>query len=577
MPINLEQPSPPSEYGGRIKNGRYQIHLDGPDEKPTQFSRVSKVTGMTGDDFHLNEWRNRMTVIGLARRDDLWALAQGLDEADRDGLNSVCAQAQEAAGASRGRNLGSALHGHLERVMRGEETVADVPEHWQGHVRAVLEGLEARGLTPVPSMIEQTVLIEGHDTKLCGTFDLALVDADGVMRLADFKTNSKDIYSMLAYSIQMGAYFNHSRTWCWDTRTAGPRIDFADDYAMLIHVPSEPDGGVRCDFHKIKLREATDEFLAALDVWEVRKRSKRKGFLSEPYEISAGGDEASSSPAPALSPPAEPDRLQAEAPEAASLGEPPSITQTDTPTPDQVVEMLGGELVTVPRLGALKDRVQALIDAGHKDVLKRAWLDNEVVAMKDASTDADLRAIDELLNTVEAEFEMPFLPPDTRPDIPVDALEDRLAVLPQDLAAAVEAGLDQLGGRSMRLDHIGEYASRLDKAEAEHNIRTASVEFALCLIDEAPAKLIVDQFDRPLEKLMEGEAEQAVALAEAVQAGVLDNDLAVVNPAAVGETKSDVLKAGREAAARYGLDVPKSSGDVLADSTLSALALRPVG
>ena len=82
--------------------------------------RISGVAKTLSDLFGLEQWGNRNIVLGMGLRDDLQALAGGGTAEDKGQLGSIVKQAQTAAKASSGANLGTAFHKLTERVDKQE-------------------------------------------------------------------------------------------------------------------------------------------------------------------------------------------------------------------------------------------------------------------------------------------------------------------------------------------------------------------------------------------------------------------------------------------------------------------------
>jgi hypothetical protein len=75
----------------------------------TAWTRVTTVAGTLADRYGLEKWGNRNVVLGIAAREDLYAQAASCTPDDKDTLNQIVDQAQEAAKAKSGANLGTAL------------------------------------------------------------------------------------------------------------------------------------------------------------------------------------------------------------------------------------------------------------------------------------------------------------------------------------------------------------------------------------------------------------------------------------------------------------------------------------
>jgi hypothetical protein len=131
------------------------------------FTRATTFAKSISDTYALSMWQQRMTAIGIAKRQDLRLAAATLHPTkDKDALNGVVEQAKEAAAAKSAARIGSAVHAFTEAADRGEELDA---QEYAGHVDAYTERLTEFGLTIVPDMIERIVV--WNKFSIAGTFD----------------------------------------------------------------------------------------------------------------------------------------------------------------------------------------------------------------------------------------------------------------------------------------------------------------------------------------------------------------------------------------------------------------------
>ena len=108
------------EQGGpkRDRYGRYLL----PDPETgaeMAWTRVTTVAPILSDRYNLEKWAQRMTALGLAKREDLLALVKATARiADtRNGkstLNRVVSDAIEAGNVEQRANLGTAIHAATE-------------------------------------------------------------------------------------------------------------------------------------------------------------------------------------------------------------------------------------------------------------------------------------------------------------------------------------------------------------------------------------------------------------------------------------------------------------------------------
>ncbi len=72
------------------------------------WTRATTVASTLEDRYGLERWAKRNVVLGIAARPDLYALAASAKPEDKDLLHSIVDDAEEAAKARSGANLGNA-------------------------------------------------------------------------------------------------------------------------------------------------------------------------------------------------------------------------------------------------------------------------------------------------------------------------------------------------------------------------------------------------------------------------------------------------------------------------------------
>lgn len=254
------------------KRDQYQRYLlpDPYTGKEQAWTRATTIAGTLADRFALEQWGNRMAVLGIAARPDLYALAASCVPEDKKQLNQIVEDAQEAAKSRSSANLGTALHRILERIDSGEDL--DAPATWQPDVDAYCTTLADNAVQIMPEHIERIVVLP--KAKVAGTLD-RLVMIDGLPVVADLKTG-KDVvtHGMGDIAIQLAIYANASHMWNGNGYDPMPFVD--KTRALVIHLPV---GEGRCDLYWVDI-EAGKE--AARLAFQVRDWRKRKG-LAIPY------------------------------------------------------------------------------------------------------------------------------------------------------------------------------------------------------------------------------------------------------------------------------------------------------
>lgn len=258
------------------------------------WTRVTTVASTLSDRYGLEAWAQRNTVLGIAARPDLYALAASCVPEDKDQLNTIVKDAQEAAKSRSGANLGTALHKILERIDSGEDL--DVPAPWRGDVDAYCNALADNGITVHPEYMERIVVLP--NAKVAGTLD-RLVTIDGALTVADLKTGADVVtYGMNDIAIQLALYANAQFMWDGDGdpkrdqygRYLLPWPDSDTTYipmppvdktrALVIHLPV---GEGVCNLHWVDIDAGKEAARLAFSVREWRKRKD----LSTPYRKGA--------------------------------------------------------------------------------------------------------------------------------------------------------------------------------------------------------------------------------------------------------------------------------------------------
>ncbi len=245
----------------RDRWGRYLI----PDPTTGQdraWTRATTVASTLSDKFGLQQWAQRMTARGLVLRPDLFALAAACDPDDKKKLNALVDDAKEAAAASSGANLGTALHSFTEQLDRGEPVRPPAP--WDADLAAYQSTLRDNGIVIDAAYVENIVTLPA--VGVAGTFD-RLVDIDGLLTVADLKTGSFLDWNEI--SIQLALYA-HAETIYFpasDDHVAMPPVD--QTRALVIHLPA---GKATCELWFVDIVQGWEAAQHALVVREWRTR-----------------------------------------------------------------------------------------------------------------------------------------------------------------------------------------------------------------------------------------------------------------------------------------------------------------
>lgn len=261
-----------SPVPGSVSGGKYVLPHPATGE-PAKWSRTTTFIKRLDDTFALTEWRLQRVVLGLARREDLYAEACTLSDGDDlDAINELVSAAHDAAEGNHGRRVGSALHRFTERVNRGEESGA--PARWAPKVELYQAALKAHALVVVPDLIERTVV---NLTYGCaGTFDNGLLDAlTGRLVVGDLKSKRK-IYGYGSEALQFAMYAYGDAMW---DPVAGVYVDmppFDRDVAKMIWLPVAGD---TCEVHDVDIARGWEMLKLCDQVRLWQNEQKRKNAV----------------------------------------------------------------------------------------------------------------------------------------------------------------------------------------------------------------------------------------------------------------------------------------------------------
>lgn len=225
----------------------YRTYKNG---KPWGYTRATTFNKAATDKKNINDWGKRNVVIGAARRRDLLLQAHGLThERDKDRLNAIVVELEEAAGAKVGSDLGTYLHEFTEYMDAGLKTYHDAPAEFQDSLYQYANVLNNAGLEPIRSLIERTTIIREYGW-VCGTFDRIFYHRpSGQYVIGDLKTGKTMDYGKNEIDCQLWTYahgVNQHGVYDWNTDTwekpdAGPDLPVltrvSEAVGVVIHMP----------------------------------------------------------------------------------------------------------------------------------------------------------------------------------------------------------------------------------------------------------------------------------------------------------------------------------------------------
>ena len=264
----------------RDRWGRYII----PDPKTgedREWTRATTIAGVLPDRYHLERWGERMVVLGIARDESLYVLAQTAKYEDKQRLDKIARDAKSAAKSGSAANVGTAIHTFTEMVEDGQP-IEVVPQRYRADVAAYLDALTQLDATVLSK--EQIVL--NPTVGVAGTYDrkLKVPSISNLPLIGDIKTGRTVDFGLLEYSVQLSIYANSEYRFDSDTGEVEEITDLPDLASGLIfHIQA---GKGRCEVWEIDLIRGWEAAKVALQVREMRswKDLAKKIEITQPEE-----------------------------------------------------------------------------------------------------------------------------------------------------------------------------------------------------------------------------------------------------------------------------------------------------
>jgi hypothetical protein len=200
----------------------------------------SAIAKVPDDSSALDKWRRRQTAIGLAMRPELLTeIAANVE--DKQSVDAICERAMDHAGASSGRNWGSAVHLVIERDIAGH-AILDTPE--TARVREQWNKLLADyGFEVVLS----EAVVAHPDLIVAGRFDLVLRSISaGDQYIADVKTGADADKYLHAHAVQLHLYASAPLMAVgpqgdvdFEITEFAPMLPVSQAVGLVVHLPQE--------------------------------------------------------------------------------------------------------------------------------------------------------------------------------------------------------------------------------------------------------------------------------------------------------------------------------------------------
>ena len=233
------------------------------------YGRISKMAKELDTGEGLKLWSSAMTAIGLAQSPDLAAEVYELVDMSADpyaehksALIRLAGEAQEYAGSTVKRELGTALHYWAEVVDRTADLDL-VPKEMRADIDAYLWA------TVELEVLDCELFVVVDEVECAGTLDRLLAMPDRIV-VGDVKTGQADCDYPMSVEMQVAIYAHGVR---YDFATGQrtplhPDVDL--DLGLLIHAPS---GQGHCELYPLDLVRGWRNALLAFEVTKARKAS----------------------------------------------------------------------------------------------------------------------------------------------------------------------------------------------------------------------------------------------------------------------------------------------------------------
>jgi hypothetical protein len=362
-------------------------------DDPTKWDRYSRPSGWGSDlddESNLVTWKIDRAMEGVAC-DPSIAATVAANLGKKEGAKDRRERAIQRGRGEEAADIGTALHAMTERVERGDGFQA--PEPYASDIATYLLALDGAGLT--------SEFIECHlcndEWRAAGTADriyaahrpLEIPGFDAVVPgqliLGDLKTGKRLDYSLPGFNIQLALYCD-SVFYDVETNVRSALPDgLRTDVALLVHMPA---GTATCQFHWLDLQVGRE---GARIVRDVRRWRRRDDFI-----------------APFVFPPSDETAILATPMEQLTHGE---FTPRTAELPDDVDAVEWLEAMSA----FAQQRINTIgMFAEPRALLLRKWPSDTPTLRQGGINPAQLTAVLDLLDAVEAAYSLPFPPGDPR-------------------------------------------------------------------------------------------------------------------------------------------------------------------
>lgn len=230
---------------------------------PKGITRTTTFNKAASDRTALTDWGKRNVVVGASRRPDLVIQAHRKDvQEDKDFLDALVEQLEEAADAKVSASIGTSVHTYTEKVDSGEMTLEEVPTMFRGHVGSYVHELRAAGFRVIPHLMERSVFISEFGG-VAGKFDRILHHVpSNTYVMSDLKTGKDMTYGWDEIETQEWIYahgYNRFGTYHWGATEADdywepPQVQVRTDVGLVMWLPVQGPTAGQCKLLMTDLR-----------------------------------------------------------------------------------------------------------------------------------------------------------------------------------------------------------------------------------------------------------------------------------------------------------------------------------
>lgn len=315
----------------RDRQGRYMAKAD-PSKKPKGFTRATTIASTNDDTYNLHKHTNRHIAMGFALNGDLVSAVRALSlETDKAALDSICKTAAYQAGASYKAEYGTAMHHCFAMSIVQPDYV--MPASFVPEVNKIHAALALHGFTVVEGMVERMIL--NRHLGIAGTFDLLVTDGVEIF-VADLKTGDV-AYGVMKMAIQGAIYaqpdnvlYNQGAAADGSEDTEEPMPKVSADRSLIISAPY----GEAVTLHWLDLNVGDEGLRLAIETRAMRN--------AKPIE---------QIPAPVVD----------------------VVERTKQIAAAEKILSAADGVVDDEWRNWMRDRLKALIDAGHSELIRRSW------------------------------------------------------------------------------------------------------------------------------------------------------------------------------------------------------------